>query len=253
MEISIKTLFTVFKKALVLMVVLAVVLGAVAFVFSSRFVQKVYTSSSTYFLAFPLSFVDDSSFPDANDMADFNNSMVVGSRMLPNIMQVLLNKESMRHVLDYVHEMATVDPEYVLDHEYTGALVSGMMSYKISDQTEYSLVFNITCSAYSARDSRIILDALSVQQDEVLRSMGLQRFFSFTRVVSPVDGVLTSPNVLRNTVLWAFLAAVVVYVAYFVAHLLYGRIYTESDLKAAFDLPVLAQVPCIKEADRHDI
>lgn len=249
MEITVKSLFTVLKKALAMMIVLALVCGTAVFVYSSFFAKKIYTSSVTYFLFSPTASEGESSTSKEN-MSNYNNILVVGSRMLPNIMEVVLNEETMTLLLRYVDEMAETDPSYRLDGEYTGAKLAGMMSYKVSDAADYSLVFRISCKAYSAHDAQILLEALDAQQAEVLREMDINDVFSFRRVTAPNAGRLTSPRVTTNTAIGALLGAVVTYLAYFVAHLMYSRVYTEEDLKERFDFPVLAQIPRIEGGDK---
>lgn len=249
MEITLKSLFTVLKKALLMMIILALVCGAVAFVYSSFFARKVYTSSASYFLFSPTPDLTEGEPASKENMTNYNNVMVVGSRILPNIMEVMLNEEMMTHLLRYVNEMAEVDPDYRLDGHYTGAQLAGMMSYKVSDAAEYSLVFRITCKAHSAHDARILLDALGAQQNEVLREMDIGDAFSFRRVSAPGNGRLTSPNTVTNTAICAFAGAVITYLAYLIAHLMYSRVYTEEDLKEQFDFPVLAQIPRMEGGD----
>ena len=237
MEISIKDLWTVFKKSVLFMIIGAVLLSLVFWCYTTVAVQKVYQSSAKYILVPKSGTVEDTT--------TMNNSLVVGGKLIRTLGDSLMNEKTMESVLRFVterHAQIEGDTEYVLDNNYTASTLLSLFTFVVPSGEDVTTVFTVTCRAYSASDSRVLLDAFGNIINERSGKV-LSGVFHVETSTEPKNGSLISPNMTMNVLLGAVLGAVLPYVAVLVYSILDTRIKSEDDIKNRFTYPILGQIP----------
>ncbi len=241
MEITIRDLWSVLKRAFILMIICALLFALVAGVYTEKGVQKVYTSSTDYIL---LVKEGVSTTTDDRTVESLNNALVVGAKAIPTLSSYLITETMMESVLRYVADMHALDPEnsaYILEHTYTPSALKGAFTFKLPEE-ETDLVFSISCRAFSASDSRVLLSAFGAVVNERAVKV-VDGVFYIEACDPPKDGALTSPSLSRNVLLAAVIGALLPYIAFLVIALLDSRIKEEEDLKSNFEQPLLGQIP----------
>ena len=237
MEITIHELWNILKKTFLLVLICAIVFATVAYVYTSSFVQKVYTSSTDYVLL--VKNTDE-------DMAveKLNNSLVVGGKSIMTLSSYLMTESTMNNILRYLGDMHVIDPDnrdYVTDHSYTASQLRSCFTF-IKPEEETDLVFGVSCRAYSAHDARVLLKAFGAVINERAESV-LNNVFYIEECDPPANGSLTSPNVMRTTILAGIIGALIPYLIALIVTILDSRIKKEEDLKNNFEYPLLGQIP----------
>ena len=237
MEISVRDLWTVLKKSVLFMIIGAIVLSLVFWCYTAVAVQKVYQSSAKYILI-PKSGTTE-------DLTSMNNSLVVANKTIPTLGDYLMNEKTMENVLRFIeerHAQIEGDEEFVLENEYTPARLLSLFTFVVPGNDELSTVFEVRCRAYSANDSRVLLDAFGSIINERSGKL-LNDVFHVETSAEPKKGSLVAPNATMNTMLGAVLGAALPYVAVLIYTILDTRIKTEDDVKNRFAYPVLGQIP----------
>lgn len=241
MEITVRDLWNVLKRAFILMIICALLLALGMGIYTAKFVQKVYTSSVDYVL---LVKEGGSTQTDKGTVESLNNALVVGAKAIPTLSSYLITETMMESVLRYVADMHALEPQnpdYVLDHTYTASALKKAFTFTLPKE-ETDLVFSVSCRAFSAHDSRVILNAFGAVVNERATNV-VDDVFYIEACDPPKDGTLTSPNLSRNVTLAAAIGAVLPYVVFLVITLLDSRIKEEEDLKNSFEQPLLGQIP----------
>ena len=87
MEITVKDLWNVLKKSALFMVIGAILLSAVFWVYTTVSVQKVYQSSAKYIMVPKIGTVED--------LSSLNNTLVVGGKIIRTLSEDLMNEKTM--------------------------------------------------------------------------------------------------------------------------------------------------------------
>ena len=237
MEITVKDLWNVLKKSAVFMIIGAVLLSVVFWFYTSLSMQKVYQSSAKYIMVPKSGTVDD--------MATLNNTLVVGGKIIRTLGEDLMNEKTMESVLRFIeerHAQIEGDKDYVLENKYTASSLLSLFTFIVPDNDNVTTVFTVRCRAYSASDSRVLLDAFGNIINE--RSNGLLNGIFHVEVsAEPKLGALVSPNIRTNTMIGAVIGGIVPYAVLLVYTILDTRIKTEDDIKNRFAYPILGQIP----------
>ena len=238
MEISVKDLWTVFKKSAVFMLIGAVLFSVVFWCYTSIAVQKVYQSSAKYILV-PKDGVTE-------DLTSMNNSLVVAGKVIPNLKSYLMNEKTMESVLAFIearHAQLPDDTKYVLENDYTAARLLSLFNFIQPNSDEAMTVFEVRCKAYSSADAEVLLDAFGNIINERSGKV-LSGIYHVETSTEPTKGGLVAPNATTNTMLGAIIGAVVPYIMVLVYFFLDTRIKTEADVKNRFAaFPILGQIP----------
>ena len=96
-----------------------------------------------------------------------------------------------------------------------------------------------------SRDAQEAYDLLLIYQELAPEVLNEQNDFIEVKLISEgaVDTVPDSPNTKINMILGGFSAVLLVYIAFFLIHLLDKTIYQEEDIKENFNVPVLGEIP----------
>ncbi len=189
-------------------------------------------------------------------------TITMGSAALPNIVTLLCSEITMEALLDgYTISNEVVDKNGVklekttnvpgiamyLSDEYDPRALSEDVSGSViaTPDTEYSLTFSLVIRGSNADDVKVIADGLTDIANDRIRELHP------TLLLKPLtlereEATLVMQNPVSNAVLFAFVASLVVYLVFFLKVVLDDRIYTEENVKEAFDYPVLGQIPVIE-------
>ena len=249
-EIDLKFFVTVLKKCWYWILLAALVVGLAAGVYSSFFIPRRYSSTvNTY--------VD----PNAQSSSGLLNSTTADAlyEIYPPVLRytdefakrvalemALLKDENGEPMFpEWRYESVIVDGETVLI-PLQWERVRSMMTTGIKD----SKIFYITMRSTDPQEAFELAKIAKRVAPEVLNDkvgVGTVKVLS-----DPVlDTVADSPNVMRNTALAAAVAAVLVYIAFFLRDLFDTTVYTAETL-AKFDLPILGTVPSFPAEDERD-
>ena len=247
MEITIKDLWLVLKKSVVLVLVGVIVVGLATYAYTKLAVQKVYASSADYILL-------SKEFGNLNDkdplnpvgptVAELNNLFVVGGRAIASLKAYLMTEETMERILRYIgdrHEAEPENPYYILTGSYSPASLLGNFSFAAPEE-EANLVFRVSCKAQSSSDSRILMEAFGATINERSEPVLLDVFYADV-CNPPQNGVQVSPNVTRNVLIGCLIGAVVPYLACLLYSVFDTSVKREEDLKDSFEYPILGQIP----------
>lgn len=244
MELSLKDLWSIFKSSIFYCAICAVILGAVVGVYTSFGVKKVYNSSAEYVLVVEDNKATTNGKEESFGVTQQNNYLVVGAKSIYTLSSYLMNEKTMAMVLDYIETQHAADPtneNYILEHEYKASSVPFFFTLP---KEETDVVFSVSCNAFSAQDSFVLMNAFSAvindRADRVLNDV-----FTIEVSVEAKKGALISPNVARNAVIGALVGALVPFVVMLLRTALDTRITREEDLKEKFAYPVLGQIPHI--------
>jgi capsular polysaccharide biosynthesis protein len=109
---------------------------------------------------------------------------------------------------------------------------------------ETDVVFHVSCNALSPKDSYILMNAFTAIINERSEKV-LNDVFVIDVSTEAKMGHLVSPNIVRNTVIAAFLGALIPFIFVLLRTAFDTRITKEEDLKEKFAYPVLGQIPHI--------
>ena len=241
MEITVRDLWNVLKRAFILMIICALLLALGAGIYTAKFVQKIYTSSVDYVL---LVKEGGSTQTEKGTVESLNNALVVGAKAIPTLSSYLITETMMESVLRYVSDMHALEPQnpdYVLEYTYTASALKKAFTFTLPEE-ETDLVFGVSCRAFSAHDSRVILNAFGAVVNERATNV-VDDVFYIEACDPPKDGTLTSPSLSRNVLLATVIGAILPYIVFLVITLLDSRIKEEEDLKDSFEQPLLGQIP----------
>ncbi len=241
MEITIRDLWIALKKSFIFILIGAALFGTLFGFYTSTAMQKVYQSSAKYMLVTQ----NMQANMGSDGMANLNNSLVVGGKLIVSLKEYLMTEKTMENVLRFVeerHALTPDDDEYVLENKYTAAGLLGLFTFLVPEE-DTNIVFEVRCKGYSPNDSRILLDAFGSIINERASEKVLQDVFAVETTSAPRNGGLISPNMTMNVMLGAAVGAVLPYLITLVLSILDTRIKTESDVKSKFEYPILGQIP----------
>lgn len=241
MEITVRDLWNVLKRAFVLMIICTLLFALGMGIYTAKFVQKIYTSSVSYVL---LVKEGTSNLTEEGTVESLNNALVVGAKAIPTLSSYLITETMMENVLRYIADMHALEPEnpdYILEYTYTAGALKKAFTFTLPKE-ETDLAFGVSCRAFSAHDSRVILDAFGAVVNERASNV-VRDVFYIEACDPPKDGTLTSPNLTRNVLLAGVIGALLPYAVFLVITLLDSRIKEEEDLKNSFEQPLLGQIP----------
>ena len=242
-EIDLKFFFAVFRKCWYWIILAAVLCGLLAGVYSSFFIEKMYSSTVNMYV--------DPNGTTSSGMLSASTADALAATYPPVI----------RHSDTFAREVALRMAELTIEdgsaafptwtYETVGGekvpnnwgRVRNVMTTGIKDDK----IFYITMRSSDPKEAYALAQtAASVAPTVLNKIVGVGHV---TVIGEPVlDTAADSPNVTRNAALAAIVGAVLVYAAFFLLKLLDITVYTESDL-SRFGLPVLGVVPTFPTAE----
>lgn len=229
-ELDLRLLVLALMRKLWLIVLCAVILGAVAFGYTQYFVTPMYRASVTIY-------VNNNRLNIEGNTATLTASdLSVAQRLVATY---VINLKSDR-VLNKVAQE--------LDVELSAAQIRNMITAEAVDNTE---VFNVTITNADPVLATQIANAIAkVAPDEISEIV----VGSSTKIIdyATVPTSPSSPNVMRNTALGAVIGIVLAAVIAILQELLDVRVREEQDVIRISDAPILGRIPDFALDDKGD-
>ena len=242
-------LWKVFKKSVVFMILVAVVFGTAAGLYTEFFVQKQYAVR----IMFKVSAVDNSGSSAQN----------LSVAIVDDFVRLIKYDEELAKAV--LEKMTVVNENGEEENCSPSRMNIAILQNSISTQTTVnSSIFSVTLTNRNpdyAFDMAVALgDAIpgffEKTQQQIMGANGSQKGeVMLVRSAQMYDAgtpVAVYPNVTEKAALFAFLGAVICYIAFLVYYVLDTTVRTDEDLKRICEFPVLGVIPAI-DGSRYDV
>ena len=247
-EIDLKFFVTVLKKCWYWLVLAALIVGLAVGVYSSFFIPRMYSSTVNTYVdpntqassGLLSSTTADALYETYPPVLRYSDEF---ARRVALEMALLTNENGEAMFPSWKYEKVTSNGEEVLV-PLQWERVRSMMSTGIVQNK----IFYITMHSTDPQEAYELAKIAERIAPEVLNDkvgVGTVKVLSNPKLDTAAD----SPNVMRNTAVAAVVAAVLVYIAFFLRDLFDTTVYT-ADVLAKFDLPILGVVPSFPEEER---
>ncbi len=248
-EISLSSFWAVFKKCWYWMLIAAILLGAVAYVYTDRFVQKKYASHVSYIINVDVA--------GENSFSDIRNDIVVRAAAIDTIIQVLetsnAKKQFVARLADEGFDVFSKDANG--NDVLRGDILSSVgISAKPKSGTHEDLIFSldVTTRANSPEMAKALAECITDHFNAIWREIvsvddensALANYY-LSELERPSGASLYEPNVTTSAIFAALIGMIAVYVAFFLYAFFRRVLVSEEDLFEATGVPVLAAVPRI--------
>ena len=229
-ELDLRVLFFALMRKLWLIVLCAVILGAVAFGYTQYFVTPMYRASTTIYVNnYRLGIEGSTTTLTATDLN-------TAQRLVATY---VINLKSDRVLNKVVQE---------LDVQLTAEEIRGMITAEAVDETE---VFEVRITNADPELAAQIANAIAkVAPDEIAEIV----VGSSTKIIdyATVPKEPSSPNIMRNTVLGAVVGVVLAAVIVILQVLMDVRVHDEQDIVRISNAPILGRIPDFALDDKGD-
>ncbi len=233
-EISLAFLFKVFKKAIVFMIVAAIFFGAVGIAYSVAVKKPKYQETISFWVA------------NNSPGADYTSqSLVYAAATIASSCVELVEHDIAIQAAVKNHNL-TEKLGYESDEKCIAA-VRNMLSARKTD--ENSLLFYVTIQADTPKEAFLVAKAVKEEMPGILRELcsienqtvSMIKATGGATAEANVSMVKNSPIVTAG--IFGFIAAVIIYCAFFVALIFDTNIYDENTLKDNFPYPIVGNIP----------
>ena len=238
--IDLLKLFKVLLNKVWLLIIVAVLFAAVAFVYTKTMIQPEYQATSKLYV------FNKSDFGSSGAVS---SSDISTSKVLVNTYIVVLQSDSvLGQVVDTISEYQGKEGfEYLGTEPYTTKQLRDMISAGSINNTES---FSVTVTAHDPYEAKFINDAiLYFLPDEIIRVVKAGAVEIIDKASIPTAP--SSPSVIKNTVLGGLVGGVLTAAIIVVMALFDNVIHTEEDLTDEFpDISVIGVIPDFKSEKR---
>lgn len=220
MDMTLKKMFTILFRNLLLILLCTIIGGTAGYVVSRFIVDPTYQSSAKLCV-----------LPGENDVpSNANlNTLNYSQQIVKTYIEILNSNSFYVSILD----------EAQLKDTYTPAQLQKMVTFTIMNQTT---VFQITVRADSPEHAKRLADAAAAMAPvQITKAKSAATVSLVDPAVEPT--VPSSPNIRLNTVIGAILGMAIAVLIAFLREMLDTRIHSQEELAAAFDIPILGTVP----------
>lgn len=217
-EIDFKKILKALLKRGWIIVLCAILVGAITLVYTANFVTPMYTASVAMY-------VNNNNNNNTGNVSSSN--LAVALQLVKTYVNIIQSDT----VLDKVIEEAGV--------LLTPSQIRNMMSAESVNETEMFRVTITSPSAeMSAKIANTIADVAPAEISAIIEGSSA-KVVDYARVPQNPS----SPNVMRNTILGVLAGAMLAILAIAINQLLDTRIKDEADLESLCDVPVLGRIP----------
>ncbi|MBO7150404.1 MAG: hypothetical protein J6V82_01500 [Clostridia bacterium] len=233
-SISVADLFEVFKKAWIAMVLVAVVVGALGFVYANMTYVEEYTATSKYAVLTTITEKDQENYGSANYSMDLKAVKDV---------EMLLQTH---YVINQVIDICKQNPEYTNKDNLNYKSITRRMS--ITTDPELTRFIILKIKDKSTKDAEILSQAVC----DVIRPVASDKLkVDVNDTDVGVDAERPSNGKYGTIVkLLPFVMAAMMYVLFFVIHYFDDKIKTEEDVSRELGLNLLGVIPNIEDSGK---
>lgn len=224
--IDLMKLFEIIKKNIIWFIVTILVLGTLAYVGTSMFIEKTYSATATVIIVQK----NDST---ANQSVTYNDVQL--SQKLVNTYTEILKSEA-------VGDVVVANLDLYDKYEINSKTLKEIVSVSAANGTE---VMNIKAETTDPKLSADIAnEVVSVFQKKIFDIMQVENVTILNNAKVPTKP--SGPSLMKNTAL-GMIVGFVICMAYAVIKLLTDtKVKTEEDVKKIFDYPVIGIIPEFK-------
>lgn len=219
-EISLKDVFQIFKQGLWIMLITALVCGAIAFGYSKLFIPKTYTASVKLYVE--TSVKGDNSYSDlsAHNLA----TSLVGTYI------------AMLETNNFNDKLSAN-----LDGKYTANQLNSMVSF-YSDSENETEVFKAIVTAKTPTEAKLVADSVADVAPGIISSL---KDNTELRIVdnATIPTKPSSPNVTRNTIIAALIGFILALIYVFAREALDNKVKYNPDVTEINSIPILSAIP----------
>ncbi|MBQ2675826.1 MAG: hypothetical protein IJF54_00295 [Clostridia bacterium] len=222
MEFKLKDIFSAIIKKWFIILLCTLLSGAVSFTLSKLLIKQQYTATS-------LVYVDLLSTTGAQNQV--TNSGIDAAEKLVSTYIVILQSDSF---LEKVSEDCGLT--------YSASQIKGMVTMGSKDGTQ---IFSVKVTTDNNQEALAIAQSITKLSKNAIEEAipaGSVKIIDRPRV-TPASSL---PAVLKNTLISAFAALILVALIAILGDLLDNRIKSEEDIESHYNIPVLGSVPSIK-------
>lgn len=238
-EITLGYLFGVFKKSVIVMIIAAIVAGALGAVYVAFIKKPSYQATATFL-------VNNTASGDEFTSQNLTSAAIA---IATNCSELVNYSEAIRRV---VEDNGLAEKLGCASNEECVNMLRGMMSgYKTQDD---AALFSVTVTSGSAETTKLVLDAVRISIPQYIEEV-----YSFNHKIEGSDGELKQKSLvlpvgfddvyviksspITAAILLALIAAVIVYLVYFTLTVFDNSIYGELTVRDNFDHPVIGSIP----------
>lgn len=233
-DISLSTLWSAFKKFMIVIIISAVVVGALGVIYAK--VTKPKYSATVEFTV--INVLDDNPY-----VAD---SMLVASSSIAMQCVEIINKNVM---LSEVVDKHNIDEWFNVSSEEAVAKISGMITAEAYGEGSSIFMVNVT-SLDKDTTLKVISSIQDVMPSVVENLYKLSEESSNTTTIKPVqtvdsldDVAMITSSPIKFGILGALVGLIIAYIVCFLLYVRDTKVYDETSIKSKFDIPVIGRIP----------
>ena len=224
-EISLKRIVEIFMASISFIVVVTLVVGVVAFVYSETMIVPEYESTVTML-------VNNAAGQQIDKTL---GSDITASQMLVDTYIIIIKSNTVLNKVGYELQQKCEDG-------FTANTLRNMLTASSKNETE---VFTVTIRGADPAQTRLIANVIADVAPPIIKDFVEA---SSVKVVDyAVEGVRVSPNIQNNTLIGLFIGLVLSCGFILLREVFDMRVKKEEDLERWFGLPILGIVPDIED------
>lgn len=231
-EITLAQLFAVLKKAIVWMLIAALIFGAVAVMYTKLFTHTTYSASMRFVVR-----------NDALNSSYTNSGLTAAQKDIARNCSAIVTEDITLYPI--AENAALADKLSVEDAKAAVRLMRTMVKSSVTSSTSEDFTFTVRVSGASAYRVAVIAEALNDHIPTVFTDYEGKEGVRID-ACSHTDSISigsSTPSAMKNAILAALVAAVVVYIVFLILELLDKVVRTEDDVKKNFTSPVIGSIP----------
>lgn len=223
-EMTLLDLWKVFRKAWYIILLVAIVFGAVAYIYISYFTVPLYSSSSTFYIYY------------GDKDQSLGTSVGMAQTMAGSYTEFILSNDVIDKMKEDIPELAG----------YSRDAIRSMIA--ISSDEE-KMIIKVSASHPNARVAYEMIEVVTefgVEKAKAILKEAGQEGSGISTINAPeIASIPVGNSKLTKTALFAVIGAIVCYAVFFVKSMFDYRIHGENDLEDRFDYPLIAAIPSL--------
>ncbi len=246
-EITFAHLYKVLKKSLLIMLISAVIVGALGALYTAFVVKPTYKATSSFWVN------NTTAGADYTSQAQTAAASVIAASCI----ELSTHEKLARTAVEKYQLTEKLGMEN--DNQTVNYVKNSISAYKLNEDT---LLFYISVTTADKEATYTIMNAVKDVVPEVVEELNSFKFdvedkrgdfISLTDYPYSIDSVQTiKTSPVKIALILAVVAAIVVYIIYFVISLLDSSVYGEETIKENFEQPLIGTIPSWRSGDDNE-